>query len=145
MSKVSGGAKRRELLMLWIRKNVKNGGMAVNRRGCHNTKDPDIRALIKKGLVKRVRQDRSTMYEWTGPSRLTRLMPVDGKGFEGDVMCPDCGHNLSNWPRLGSRVHAVNCSLRTDHHLDPGSTMRREQQKRRNKTIKIIKDVLLCQ
>lgn len=140
MSKVSGGAKRRELLMLWIRKNVKYGGMIVNRRGCHNTKDPDIKALFKKGLIKQIRWDRSSLTQWTGPSKVTRLLPVDGIGLDGDVICPCCKYNLSDWPRMGRRVHAIDCSLRTDHDIDPGSTMRREQQKRRNKVIKLVKN-----
>lgn len=136
MSRISGGAKRRELLMLWIRKNVKHGGMAVNRRYCNNTKDPDIQALFKKGLIKQVREDRSFRGLHTSHTKLTRLLPVDGIGLDGDVMCPDCGNNLSN---VGTRVHAVDCSLRTDHSSDPGSTMRREQLKRRNKSIRVIK------
>lgn len=138
MSKISGGAKRRELLMLWIRKNVRWGGMPVNRRGCHNTKDPDIQALFKKGLIKQVRENRSSGSQFTGVSKLTRLLPVNGIALEGDVLCPDCKSNLSVYSP-GRRVHAVNCSIRTDHSLDPGSTMRREQQKRRNKTIRIRK------
>lgn len=138
MSRLSGGAKRRELLMLWIRKNVKYGGMAVNRRGCNNTKDPDIQALFKKGLIKQVREDRSFRGLHTSHTKLTRLLPVDGIAHEGDVMCPDCGYNLSN-VSLGRRVHAIDCALRTDHKLDPGSTMRREQLKRRNKSIQVIK------
>lgn len=138
MSKVSGGAKRRELLMLWIRKNVKYGGMIVNREGCHNTKDPDIKALFKKGLIKQIRWDRSSMTQWTGPSKVTRLLPVDGIALEGDVFCPCCKNNLSG-SRFYSRAHTIDCSLRTDHNMDPGSTLRREQQKRRNKTIRIRK------
>ncbi|MNM87841.1 hypothetical protein D3C81_1000340 [compost metagenome] len=139
MSKISGGAKRRELLMLWIRKNVKYGGMPVNRRGFNNTKDPDIQALFKKGLIKQVREDRSFRGLHTSHTKLTRLLPVDGIALEGDVMCPDCGYNLSNIS-MGRRVHAVNCSLRTDHKMDPGSSLRREQLKRRNNSIKIIKE-----
>lgn len=136
MSKISGGAKRRELLMLWIRKNVKYGGMPVNRRGFNNTKDPDIQALFKRGLIKQVREDRSFRGLHTSHTKLTRLLPVDGIALEGDVMCPDCGNNLSN---VRSRPHAIDCSLRTDHKWDAGSTMRREQLKRRNKSIKVIK------
>lgn len=135
MSKISGGAKRRELLMLWIRKNVKYGGMPVNRRGFNNTKDPDIQALFKKGLIKQVRENRSGR---NSHSFLTRVLPVDGIAIDCDVMCPDCGSNLSN-VSAGRRVHAVDCSLRTDHCCDPGSTMRREQLKRRNKSIRVIK------
>lgn len=138
MSKISGGAKRRELLMLWIRKNVKYGGMPVNRRGFNNTKDPDIQALFKKGLIKQVRENRSGGGQFGSHSFLTRLLPVDGIALDGDVMCPDCGYNLSNIS-AGRRVHAVNCGIRTDHSLDPGSTMRREQLKRRNKSIRVIK------
>lgn len=138
MSKLSGGAKRRELLMLWIRKSVCRGGMAVNRRGCHNTKDPDIQALFKKGLIKQVRENRSSGSQFTGLSMLTRLLPVDGIALEGAVFCPDCNYNLCNIS-LGRRTHAIDCSLRTDHSIDPGSTMRREQQKRRNKSIRIRK------
>lgn len=138
MSKISGGAKRRELLMLWIRKNVRFGGMPVNRRGFHNTKDPDIQALFKRGLIKQVRENRSGGSRFNSVSKLTRLLPVDGIALEGDVYCPDCKSNLSTYSP-GVRVHAVNCSIRTDHSLDPGSTMRREQQKRRNKTIRIRK------
>lgn len=139
MSKVSGGAKRRELLMLWIRKNVKYGGMAVNRRGCNNTKDPDIQALFKKGLIKQVRENRSGGGMFGSHSFLTRLLPVDGIALDGAVICPDCGYNLSNIS-LGRRVHAINCALRTDHKLDSGSTLRREQLKRRNNSIKTIKE-----
>lgn len=135
MSKISGGAKRRELLMLWIRKNVKYGGMPVNRRGFNNTKDPDIQALFKKGLIKQVRENRSGR---NSHSFLTRVLPVDGIGSDMDVMCPDCGYNLSNIS-AGRRVHAINCVLRTDHKLDPGSTMRRDQVKLRNKVIRIRK------
>lgn len=138
MAKMGGGAKRRELLMLWIRKNVKYGGMAVNRRGCNNTKDPDIQALFKKGLIKQVRENRSSRGLFGSHSFLTRLLPVDGIAFEGDVMCPDCGYNLSNIS-LGRRVHAIDCALRTDHIHDSGSMMRREQLKRRNKSIRVIK------
>jgi len=138
MSRLSGGAKRRELLMLWIRKNVRYGGMPVNRRGFNNTKDPDIQALFKKGLIKQVRENRSSGGLFGSHSFLTRLLPVDGIAHEGDVMCPDCGSNLSN-VSAGRRVHAVDCGLRTDHINDPGSTMRREQLKRRNKSIKVIK------
>lgn len=139
MSRISGGAKRRELLMLWIRKNVKHGGMAVNRRGCNNTRDPDIQALFKKGLIKQVREDRSFRGLHCSHTKLTRLLPVDGIALDGDVICPDCKYNLSNIS-LGRRVHAVDCSLRTDHKMDPGSTLRREQLKRRNNSIKIIKE-----
>lgn len=138
MARISGGAKRRELLMLWIRKNVKYGGMAANRRGCVHTSDPDIRALFKKGLIKQVRENRSGGGMFGSHSFLTRLLPVDGIAYEGDVLCPDCGYNLSNIS-AGRRVHAVDCSIRTDHSLDPGSTMRREQLKRRNKSIRVIK------
>ena len=138
MSKISGGAKRRELLMLWIRKNVRHGGMPVNRRGFNSTKDPDIQALFKKGLIKQVREDRSSGGRFASHSFLTRLLPVDGIALDGDVICPDCGHNLSNVGN-GSRIHAVDCGLRTDHKWDAGSTMRREQLKRRNKSIRVIK------
>lgn len=137
-NRTSTGTKRRDLLMLWIRKNVKYGGLAVNRMYCRNTKDPDIQALFKKGLIKQVREDRSHRGLFTSHSKVTRLLPIDGIGFDGDVHCPDCGNNLSD-VRVGRRVHAVNCALRTDHSLDPGSTLRREQQKRRNKSIRIIK------
>lgn len=137
MPRASTGTKRRALLMLWIRNHVKHGGMPVNRRGCRNTKDPDIQALFKKGMIKQVRENRSSG-RFGGPSYLTRLLPVDGIAHEGDVMCPDCSYNLSN---IGAarRVHAVDCALRTDHNLDPGSTMRREQVKLRNKVIRIRK------
>lgn len=138
MSRISGGAKRRELIMLWIRKNVRHGGMPVNRRGFHNTNDPDIQALFKKGLIKQVREDRSFRGIYGSNSKLTRLLPVDGKELEGDVICPDCGHNLSNIS-AGRRVHAIDCGIRTDHSMDPGSTMRREQVKLRNKIIRIRK------
>lgn len=138
MTRASTGTKRRELLMLWIRKNVKYGGMPVNRRGYRNTKDPDIQALFKKGLIKQVREDRSFRGLHTSHTKLTRLLPVDGIAFEGDVMCPDCSYNLSNIS-AGRRVHAIDCALRTDHSLDSGSTMRREQATRRNKVIRIIK------
>lgn len=138
MSKIGGGSKRRELIMLWIRKNVKHGGMAVNRRGCHHTNDPDIKALFKRGLIKRVREDRSFRGMYGSTSKLTRLLPTDGIALDGDVICPDCKYNLSR-VSVGVRVHAIDCSLRTDHSLDPGSTMRREQIKRRNRVIKIRK------
>lgn len=138
MSKISGGTKRRELLMLWIRKNVKYGGMAVNRYGCNNTKDPDIQALFKKGLIKQVRENRSSRGMFGSHSFLTRLLPVDGIALEDDVMCPDCKSNLSNIS-AGRQVHAVDCVLRTDHNMDPGSTLRREQVKLRNKIIRIRK------
>ena len=138
MARASTGTKRRELLMLWIRKNVKYGGLAVNRPGCNNTKNPDIQALLKKGLIKQVREDRSFKGPYCSHSKLTRLLPVDGVGFEGDVICPDCESNLSHIS-FGRRVHAIDCALRTDHELDPGSTRRREQLTLRNKIIQIRK------
>lgn len=138
MSRASTGAKRRALLLLWIRANVKYGGMPVNRRGYRNTKDPDIQALFKKGVIKQVRENRSSGSQFAGVSKLTRLLPVDGIAHEGSVICPDCGYNLSNIS-LGRRVHAIDCALRTDHNLDPGSTLRREQVQLRNKVIRIRK------
>jgi hypothetical protein len=95
--KVLTNPQRRKLMLDFIRYQSREGqeGLLVNNNRCLIVKhSPELKALLKKKLVKQVR------CSGLGRKRETYLVPEDGVARELPPSCPECGKSHA-WRLVG--------------------------------------------